>query len=64
MVQPKPFGAEVFLTPANRRAIGQGLDKSYPIDSASCFVDLLKRIDEALAEASRGEDAGSDGPAG
>jgi hypothetical protein len=45
MVHPKPFAAEIFLTPANRRAVGQRLERLYPVDVKPCFGELIAALD-------------------
>jgi hypothetical protein len=53
MVHPKPFAAEVFLTPANRRAVSKRLEHLYPLDAKPCFGELVAALDRAHREGRR-----------
>jgi hypothetical protein len=46
-VDREPIVAVAFLTESNLRAVGQSLQRNYPIDHSPGFEQLLAQIDEA-----------------
>jgi hypothetical protein len=47
VVDREPIVAVAFLTESNLRAVGQSLQRIYPIDHSPGFEQLLAQIDEA-----------------